>query len=56
MDREAENSVDEMEEIMKTKLNLEVKEDTGQGFTNGGYTSHRSRSGYSLINFIVCES
>ena len=29
MNREAENPVDEMEEIMKTKLNLEVKKDTG---------------------------
>ena len=38
MSREAENSVDEMEEIMKTKLNLEVKEDKGQGLTDGATT------------------
>ena len=33
MKREAENSVDGVEEIMKTKL--KVEEDKGQGFTDG---------------------
>ena len=49
MSREAENSVDEMEEMMKTKLNLEVKKDIGQGFTDGLDIDRC----YHLVQFVV---